>query len=60
MRTPPFLRGSSPEVVTAGDISQDPDQTYPSADDGAGVDRIPFDLTGAAFARWELVHPGCA
>ena len=27
-------------------------------DDGGGVDRIPFDLTGAAFARLELVIPG--
>ena len=42
----------------ADDISQDPDQTYPSGDDGAGVDRIPITLTGAAFARWELVIPG--
>ena len=27
----PVPPGSSPEVVTAGDISQDPDQTFPSA-----------------------------
>ena len=51
-------QGLVPEVVTAGDISQDPDQTYPSADDGVGVDLIPFDLTGAAFARWEMIIPG--
>ncbi len=53
-------QGLVAEVVTAGDISQDPDQTYPSADDGVGVDRIPFDLTGAAFARWELIIPPAA
>ena len=51
-------QGLVPEVVTPGDISQDPDQTYPSADDGVGVDLIPFDLTGAAFARWEMIIPG--
>ena len=51
-------QGLVAEVITAGDISQDPDQTYPSADDGVGVDLIPFDLTGAAFVRWELIIPG--
>ena len=51
-------QGLVPELVTPGEISQDPDQRFPSADDGAGVDRIPFDLTGATFARWELVLPG--
>ncbi len=47
-------------TVYSDDISHDPDQTYPSADDGVGVgvDRIPITLTGAAFARWELVIPG--
>lgn len=42
----------------AGEISQDPDQTYPSGDDGAGVDEIPFQLSGTAFARWSLSIPG--
>jgi subtilisin family serine protease len=44
--------------VHADEISADPDQTYPSVDDGEGVDRIPITLTGAAIARWELVIPG--
>ncbi len=35
-------------------VAQDPDQTYPSADDGAGVDRIPFTLSGVDHARWKL------
>jgi subtilisin family serine protease len=47
-------------TVYSDDISQDPDQAYPSPDDGAGVDRIPITLTGAAIARWELVIPGDA
>ena len=51
-------QGLVAEVVTPGEISQDVDQTFPSADDGAGVDKIPFDLTGAAFARWEMIIPG--
>ncbi len=52
-------QGLVPEVLSPDDISQDVDQTYPSGDDGAGgVDRIEFDLTGAAFARFELIIPG--
>jgi len=50
--------GLSARVDTPGTISQDPDQTYPSGDDGAGVVKIPYDLTGVAYARWELVIPG--
>ncbi|MGS0687067.1 S8 family serine peptidase [Nakamurella sp. GG22] len=45
-------------IDTTDQISQDPDQTYPSADDGAGVDAIPVTLTGIAHARWSLVLPG--
>jgi len=43
---------------TTGDIGQDPDQTFPSADDGVGVDRIPVTISGALHARWSLVIPG--
>ena len=44
---------------TTGDISQDPDQTYPSGDDAlGGVHRIDFPVAGSAFLRWELVIPG--
>ncbi len=45
-------------ILTPDSISQDPDQTYPSGDDGAGVDKLPFDITGAAFVRFQLVIPG--
>jgi subtilisin family serine protease len=42
-----------------GDIGQDPDQTYPSGDDSpVGVQEWPFNLSGTAYARWELVIPG--
>ena len=50
--------GLVPETATTGDIDQDPDQTFPSPDDGAGVDMIPFTLEGAEFVRWRLVIPG--
>jgi hypothetical protein len=50
--------GLEPVTLRDGDISQDPDQTYPSADDGEGVDRIPLALSGAAFLRLELEIPG--
>ena len=46
------------DAPTIDDISQDPDQTYPSGDDGAGVDKIAFPISGAAFVRWSLVIPG--
>lgn len=39
--------GLVPASDTPGTIDQDPDQTYPSGDDGAGVDQIPFER-GAA------------
>ena len=41
-------------VSTTGSVDQDPDQTFPSADDGAGAVRIPVDLSGVAHARWTL------
>jgi subtilisin family serine protease len=50
--------GLVPEVLLPGTVSQDPDQTYPSADDGAGVVKIPIELTGAALLRLELVIDG--
>ncbi len=50
--------GLVPAADNNGTISQDPDQTYPSADDGAGVDQIPFTLNGVTLARWSLVLPG--
>ena len=47
------------DAPVAGDISQDPDQTYPSGDDvGPGVDRIDFPVSGSAFLRWTLADPG--
>ena len=59
--TGPYTAGAHGLVAdtpVAGEISQDPDQTYPSGDDGAGVAEIPFTLSGAAFARWSLSIPG--
>ncbi len=50
--------GLVPEVLLPVTVSQDPDQTYPSPDDGAGVVKIPFPLKGAAFARIALAIPG--
>ncbi len=50
--------GLVPPIDTTAEISQDPDQTYPSADDGAGVVAVPVTITGAAFARWKLALPG--
>ena len=41
-------------VTTTGTVGQDPDQTFPSPDDDAGVARLPVDLTGVAHARWTL------
>jgi hypothetical protein len=46
--------GMIPTTHTPGVISQDPDQTYPSADDGVGVVEVPFTLTGVGVARWAL------
>ncbi|MEA2002097.1 MAG: S8 family serine peptidase [Actinomycetota bacterium] len=45
-------------VDTVDTISQDPDQTYPSIDDGVGVNKHTFTLTDVAVARWSLVIPG--
>lgn len=51
--------GLAADAPTSGDISQDPDQTYPSGDDGAGgVDMISYPIAGAVFVRWELLIPG--
>lgn len=41
-------------TTTSGTVAQDPDQTFPSADDGVGTTRLPVDLTGVAHARWTL------
>jgi hypothetical protein len=41
-------------ATTSGSVDQDPDQTFPSPDDDAGVARIPVDLTAVAHARWTL------
>jgi hypothetical protein len=47
------------DAPTSGQIGQDPDQTYPSIDDSpVGVQKIDYPISGAAFARWELVIPG--
>ena len=50
--------GLAANAPVDGDISQDPDQTYPSVDDGDGVDRIDFPISGSAFVRWSLNVPG--
>ena len=43
----------------SGNVFQDPDQTFPSADDTPQTAvRIPFPLSGAAFARIALAIPG--
>jgi subtilisin family serine protease len=45
--------------LLAGQISQDPDQTFPSGDDddGDGVVAIEFQMTGVTYARFELDLP---
>ena len=54
--------GLIPNAPASGTICQDPDQTYPSADDApcpdGGVERIDFPISGSAFVRWEMVMPG--
>ncbi|HSG15774.1 MAG TPA: S8 family peptidase [Anaerolineae bacterium] len=51
--------GLSAQTITSGLAGQDPDQTYPSADDAfPGVQKFDFPISGAAYARWELVIPG--
>lgn len=49
--------GLVPATDNPDTIDQDPDRTYPSPDDGAGVRQIPFTLSGVALARWSLVLP---
>jgi len=50
--------GLVPATHTTGTVAQDPDQTYPSPDDGAGVVSLPFTLSGVGLARWALELPG--
>jgi hypothetical protein len=51
--------GLSADAPTSGLAGQDPDQTYPSADDAyPGVQKITYPISGAAFVRWEMVIPG--
>jgi subtilisin family serine protease len=51
--------GLAAQVTTSGLAGQDPDQTYPSADDAPpGVQKFDFPIAGAAYARWDLVIPG--
>jgi hypothetical protein len=51
--------GLVPATSSDDTVLQDPDQTYPSADDGAGgVVDIPFVVSGVSVARWSLAIPG--
>ena len=52
--------GLSANDPTTGDIGQDPDQTYPSTDDGDddGVVWINFTVETSAMVRWTMVIPG--
>ena len=50
--------GLVPATENNGTIDQDPDATYPSADDGSGVDQIPFTLSGVSLAKWSVVLGG--
>ena len=53
--------GLTANAPVSGTICQDPDQTYPSADDApcpGGVDKITYPISGAAFVRWEMAIPG--
>ena len=52
--------GLSANDPTTGDIGQDPDQTYPSTDDGDddGVVWINFTVEESAMVRWTMVIPG--
>jgi hypothetical protein len=54
----PTAHGLVAPVPLEGTIDQDPDQTWPSDDDAAGVDEITIDVQDVAFARWQLVIPG--
>ncbi|MGB7983388.1 MAG: S8 family serine peptidase [Candidatus Nanopelagicales bacterium] len=50
--------GLAADAPVDGVIEQDPDQEFPSTDDGAGVGRIEFPVNSSAFARWSLQIPG--
>jgi subtilisin family serine protease len=54
--------GLVPSTVLTGEIGQDPDTVYPSADDApgpaGGVDKYPITLTDSAFLRIDLEIPG--
>jgi len=51
--------GLAADAPTSGTIGQDPDQTYPSADDSPiGVQKINYAITGGLFVRWTMVIPG--
>lgn len=50
--------GLVPATVQGDVISQDPDQTFPSADDtAAAVQAYDFPVAGAAYVRWTLPAP---
>lgn len=50
--------GLVPATHSTGTVAQDPDKKYPSPDDGAGVVKVPFTLSGVDHARWRLQLPG--
>jgi hypothetical protein len=51
--------GLVPSVPLTGSVLQDPDATFPSADDAAGgVVKIPVTFSGTTFARFALSIPG--
>ncbi len=51
--------GLEAPILSSDEIGQDPDQTYPSADDSpVGVQKWTFPISGAAFVRMSLVIPG--
>lgn len=53
-----YAHGLVPAQDLDGLISQDPDQTWPSPDDGVGVVSMPLTFTNVALARMSLVLPG--
>jgi subtilisin family serine protease len=52
---PSGLVGSAP---LTGSVQQDPDQTYPSADDGVGVAKVPVHIGDTSYWRIQYVLPG--
>ncbi len=54
----PAVFGLVPSAPIAGTIDQDPDATFPSGDDGSGVDLIPIHIAGSAYFRLKIVVPG--